>query len=190
MTKQEEKKFIKKCFGTLVEKRIISKKDIKKSTVTKKMISKLESSYKMKLPSLYKTYLMSYRYSFTELYGTVWNYYRKKYEYQWVDIVPVLKKKPLSNLKYRLKNELDEIKENGYFTFGDWGKGWGSLCFDTKKNLGKVKLECPNTWSIVWFDHEDMNIEDIKGSALPACPDFKTFLEWYFLGIHETECEE
>ena len=52
-----------------------------------------------------------------------------------------------------------------------------------------------DTWSVVWFDHEDFEWEqsylgeDGLLHGQPAAPDFKTLLEWYFYGSLESEFE-
>ena len=77
---------------------------------------------------------------------------------------------------------------------GDWGAGWGPLCLDLSRE-GKVDYQNADTWSVVWFDHEDFEWEQnylgedglLHGQS--AAPDFKTLLEWYFCGSLEAEFE-
>ncbi|MCI9121989.1 MAG: hypothetical protein HFG00_10780, partial [Oscillibacter sp.] len=77
---------------------------------------------------------------------------------------------------------------------GDWGAGWGPLCLDLSRE-GNADPKNTDTWSVVWFDHEDFAWDKTylrKDGLLhgqPAAPDFKTLLEWYFYGSLEAEFE-
>ena len=51
---------------------------------------------------------------------------------------------------------------------------------------------------LVWFDHEEFwggeTYEDFASAATPAAPDFREFMEWYFLDkykcIVKKECRK
>lgn len=80
---------------------------------------------------------------------------------------------------------------------GDWGAGWGPLCIDLSRPEDKVDKENSETWSLVWFDHEDFDwdeqyLDDSDGllHGKDAAPDLKTLIEWYFCGSLESDYEE
>ena len=77
------------------------------------------------------------------------------------------------------------LLSNGYVPIGDWGDGCGPLCIDTHKALEQVDYKNKKTWTMVWFDHEEFwggeTYEEIACAATPAAPDFREFMEWYFL---------
>lgn len=83
-----------------------------------------------------------------------------------------------------LENELS-LLSNGFIPIGDWGDGFGPLCIDTNKSVQLVEYNNTKTWTMVWFDHEEFwggeNYEDFAYAAIPAAPDFREFMEWYFL---------
>ena len=50
---------------------------------------------------------------------------------------------------------------------GDWGAGWGPLCLDLSRE-GKVDYQNADTWSVVWFDHEDFERSEEHTSELQS----------------------
>ena len=79
---------------------------------------------------------------------------------------------------------------------GDWGAGWGPLCIDLSKPESEVDKDNEETWSLVWFDHEEFDWDKIylgKDGLLhgrEGAPDFKTLIAWYFCGALEEEYEQ
>ncbi len=197
MTQEQEQVFVKQCFQKLIDKGTIKASDLKKSTVTEKEIEELEEEYQIKLPSLFRTYLMTYSYEFTRLLGVVLCNYGELNE-QWIEILNIPEKAPMSGLKNYLDGirgvgeELFGNKETflskGYIPFGDWGAAWGPVCFNTNSKANSENEEDESTWSIVWFDHEEwFDGNEIDDLAIPAAPGFKDILEWYFCGKYQEE---
>ena len=92
--------------------------------------------------------------------------------------------------------ELPEDCFQNLIPIGDWGAGWGPLCIDLSRPEDEVDRDREETWSLVWFDHEEFDWEErylgedglLHGRAV--LPDFKTLLEWYFCGILEERFEQ
>ena len=72
----------------------------------------------------------------------------------------------------------------------------GPLCLDLTKPEELADPEDPDTWSLVWFEHEDFDRgtqyrgEDGLLHGQPAAPNLQTLLEWYFCRSLEAEFEE
>ncbi len=70
---------------------------------------------------------------------------------------------------------------------GDWGAGWGPLCIDLSRPEEQIDENRKETWSLVWFDHEEFEWdeyylgEDGLLHGHEALPALKTLLQWYFL---------
>lgn len=45
---------------------------------------------------------------------------------------------------------------------GDWGAGWGPLCIDLSRPEEQIDENRKETWSLVWFDHEEFEQEEMK----------------------------
>ena len=180
----DNQNFIQGCFSNLIKRKVISESDIKQSTVTDKDIEELQDKIGMEIPTIYKDFLKTYYFEFDELDGVIMH----RGAYQEHSIMLFSNKDDNFNeLCDRWKFYEEDLKmlSNGYLPIGDWGYGWGPLCIDTSKSLDKVKLDDEKTWSIVWFDHEYFfggeTAEDFIKAALPAAPDFKELLSWFFL---------
>ena len=190
---------IKECFEKLIERGIISKDELQKSTVTYDDIKELEDEYKIKLPEIFKEYLITYSYDFTTLLGVVYQYYGELSE-QYIEIINIPKDNPLSSFKEYIEGIIDMSAEfddedkflaQGYIPFGDWGAGWGPVCFDTNKKECDVDFDDTDTWTIVWFDHEEiLDGGELKDLATPATPTFTELIEWYFAGKLQEKYDE
>jgi len=79
---------------------------------------------------------------------------------------------------------------------GDWGAGWGPLCIDLSQPEDQVDEDNEQTWSLVWFDHEDFDWdqqylgEDGLLHGKKALPNLKALLELYFYGALEDRFEQ
>lgn len=103
---------------------------------------KLEQKYKINLPEIFKEYLMTYSYDFTELLGVVLCFDGELNE-QYIELLNIPQENPLKSLQAYIEGICDTAMElyadetlflsQGYIPFADWGAGWGPLCFDTKK---------------------------------------------------------
>ena len=92
--------------------------------------------------------------------------------------------------------ELPEDCFRNLIPIGDWGAGWGPLCIDLSRPEDQVDEKRKETWSLVWFDHEEFEWdeyylgEDRLLHGHEALPDLKTLLEWYFYGTLEDRFEQ
>ncbi len=92
--------------------------------------------------------------------------------------------------------ELPEGCFRNLIPIGDWGAGWGPLCIDLSKPEEMVDGDDEDTWSLVWFDHEDFDWDEqylgedglLHGQA--ALPSLKVLLDWYFYGELENKYEQ
>lgn len=180
----ENKLFIMDCFKKLIKKKTISETDIKESTITDEDIDVLQRKYNVTIPEIYRDFLKTYFFGFDDLTAVVDK--GGSYREQGLMIFPNL------DDHFKQINERWDFYEKdykflsyGYIPIGDWGYGWGPLCIDTNKSGELVKYDDKKTWSLVWFDHEEFfggdKLEDFVSQAIPAAPDFKELLSWYFL---------
>lgn len=200
-----EKAFIEQAFQTCRARGWIS--ELIPSVITEEQIADFEKRYELTLPQMYKAFLTTYQISFEDICGIVFRYY-EELQPLWLMLDHV---RNISQLEENIKTfrEIAEIQnDTGEGTeqmaqrcaklipIGDWGAGWGPLCLDLAKPEELVIPEDPDTWSLVWFDHEEFDWsalylgEDGLLHGTPAAPDLKTLLEWYFCGSLEAEFEE
>lgn len=180
----ENQKYIEKCFYNLIKNNIISENDLKPSTISDEDISHLQNKFNIKLPQLYREFLKSYFFEFNTLLAVVdnLNYFKEQY----VMIIPNNDNELKGIYEYwSILEEEFNLLSNGFVPIGDWGDGFGPLCIDTNKCLEQVVYNDKKTWTMVWFDHEEFfggeKYEDFTNVAIPAAPDFREFMEWYFL---------
>ena len=180
----ENQKFFIECFNNLIKNNIISENDIKPSTISDKDIDDLQSEFNIVIPELYKDFLKTYFFEFDTLLAVVdkLNYFKEQY----VMIIPNKDDELKGIYEYWSMFEKEyNFLSNGFVPIGDWGDGWGTLCIDTHKALEQVVYRNKKTWTMVWFDHEEFwgadTYEEIAQAATPAAPDFREFMEWYFL---------
>lgn len=184
MNKQQQKEFIDQCFQSLIQRGVISAADLTPSTVTTKDIQQLERKWEIKLPALFKTYLMAYHYKFDKLIAVVPKLHGE-YKEQWVQIFTLPEENTMQHLEeyFTCLNEALSLTKNGYVRIGDWGDGWGALCL--KLNLsGKSNFDRP----LVWFDHEEVfHGDDLLEKETDTGLGFRTFLECYFMDKYAQE---
>ena len=208
MKKEEASLFIKQAFAKLIDKGWINEK-LKPSSIMEMDIELFETKYKIQLPCLYKEFLLTYelpcstvsKRSFI-INGIIYNEYDEGPELLWLMLDRV------KNINALMKG-IDEFREiavddckappgsyQHLVPIGNWGAGWGTLCIDLNLAKQAANLEDASTWSLVWFDHEEFDWEEeyLDEDGLlygrPAAPDFKTLMEWYFLGTLESDFEK
>lgn len=196
-----EKDFIKNCFDILVQRnpetlniddlfeydedyKIIVPKNMRvdddphnwklvESEVKEEDINKLEKTFNIKLPSLYKAFLSTYYHMLQELTGTLDNYLFEDDVEVYIELISQPSDNPLLQLK-TVWGEFDDILEFGYIPIGDFNK-CGPLCIDIF-----------NDNILVWLDHEEYynceSREELEDLALPIFSDFKGFMECFFCG--------
>lgn len=201
MIPQEEKDFMEQAFWKLKERGWFLGEEFEKSAITEQEIAVFEQEHQVVLPSLYKAFLTSRRLpsDSNELcaviydmgdFGPLWLelYSPRNMDQvsQWMENIQVI----------RDFCELPEDCFRNLIPIGDWGAGWGALCIDLSRSEDQVEEEDENTWSLVWFDHEEFDWDELylgedgllHGSA--ALPSLKILLEWYFFGALEEEYEQ
>lgn len=203
MIRQEETEFVEQAFQKLRERGWLADQALERSAVTEKEIAAFEARHQVTLPSLYKAYLMSYRIPDGEYIMSITGDPAPNWTYRggplWLDLRGAVTMEELENWMELLQviREFCGLPEESFrylIPIGDWGAGWGPLCLDLSRE-GNADPKNTDTWSVVWFDHEDFAWDKTylrKDGLLhgqPAAPDFKTLLEWYFYGSLEAEFE-
>ena len=195
MSEQLEKEFIEQAFRKLKERGWFADQELERSTVTEEEIAAFEAKH--------KAYLTSYRIPDREYIMSIAGATDQDLEFDggplWLDLRGAVTMEELEKWMEILQQIRDycDLSEESFrylIPIGDWGAGWGPLCLDLSRE-GKVDYQNADTWSVVWFDHEDFEWEQnylgedglLHGQS--AAPDFKTLLEWYFCGSLEAEFE-
>lgn len=200
-----EKVFIEQAFQKCKERGWLS--ELIPSVITEEQIKDFEKRYDLTLPQMYKAFLTTYQISFEDICGII-SYDYTELQPSWLMLNRV---QSISELEENIKIflEIAEIQNDEgeaagelaqpcakLIPIGDWGAGCGPLCLDLAKPEELVIPEDPDTWSLVWFDHDEFDWgtlymgEDGLLHGQPAAPDLKTLLEWYFCGSLEAEFEE
>lgn len=199
---QTEKEMIEAMFQRCAERGWI--KELVPSTITEQEIADFEEKYQLKLPHFYKSYLMTYQLphdhrdmfhinGITDYCGEI--------NPLWLALYSITSISDLHTYMECFREIAEEYNSSPeqcskLLPIGDWGAGWGPLCIDLTKDEQQIEEDKEETWSLVWFDHEEMDwSEYYKGEngllhGTEAAPDFKTLLERYFCGSLEPEFEE
>ena len=201
MTSQEEREFVKGAFQKLKERGWFPGQEFQSSTITEEEIAAFEQKHQVKLPSMYKTFLMSFWLPENEcnevcairdddrFFCPLW---------QMIDSPRTMDEVSKSMETLQIIREFCQLPEDCFrnlIPIGDWGAGWGPLCIDLSRPEEKTDPDDPSTWSLVWFDHEEFDWDKtylgddslLHGSK--AAPDLKAYLEVYFYGSLEAEYE-
>ncbi|MDE7272745.1 MAG: SMI1/KNR4 family protein [Lachnospiraceae bacterium] len=203
MIRQEDKDFITQAFQRLKERGWFPEQEFEHSSITEEEIAAFEQQHQVTLPSLYKAFLTSYRLPWTEQ-NEICAIIRR-----WDELSPLwlmLDSPETMTQVSEWMEILQEIRDfcelpddcfRNLIPIGDWGAGWGPLCIDLSRPEDNVDIENRDTWSLVWFDHEDFDwdeqyLDDSDGllHGQSAAPDLKTLIEWYFCGSVEKAYEE
>lgn len=204
MNEQQEKAFVEQAFQKLKARGWFAEQELERSTVTEEEIAAFEAKHQVTLTSLYKAYLMSFRIPEGEYIMSIikdpnidWGYAGGPL---WLDLRGAVTMEELEewmDILQEIRGYCDVPEESFHYLIpiGDWGAGWGPLCLDLSRE-NRVDPKNADTWSVVWFEHEDFEWEksylgeDGLLHGQPAAPDFKTLLEWYFYGSLEAEFEK
>lgn len=202
MNLQEEREFVKQAFLKLKERGWFPRQELEVSTITEQEIADFEQEHQVKLPSLYKAFLTSYHLPESDDidicaiiddmgdFGPLW---------LMIDTPRTMAEVAESMETLQEIRDFCELPEDCFrnlIPIGDWGAGWGPLCIDLSRPEDKVDEENEDTWSLVWFDHEEFDWDEwylgddglLHGRG--ALPSLKVLLEWYFYGALEKEYEE
>ena len=200
----EERNFVISACQKLQERGWFPGKEFVSSSITEQDIATFEQAHQVKLPSLYRAFLTSFRLpqnirndnflcSIIEDKGDLGPL--------WLAIdCPQSMNEVSKNIEIlqeiRDFCELPEDCFRNLIPIGDWGGGWGPLCIDLSIPEEEIDENDPLTWSLVWFDHEefDWNEEYLSEDGLlhgsKALPDLKKLLELYFYGAMEERFEQ
>ncbi len=195
-----EKEFVEKAFQRCLERGWM--KELIPSAITEQEIADFEEKYQVKLPSLFKAYLTTYRLpeSDFEICGIA--DHAGEISPLWLMLCGYANMKDLAEAVEGFRGDVDLYGDvtakncGNIIPIGDWGAGWGPLYLDLAKPEELVDEEDESTWALRWFDHEEFHWDEYylgKDGLLhgtPAAPDLKTLLEWYFCGSLEPEFEE
>lgn len=209
ITEEKEEAYVRAAAQALLDRGIIRPEQLQASTVTDKDIDAFEQTFDVKLPSIYRAFLKAYRLElkYDMLMGIVpfeidedtIDDETTEMRMLWLELLSAEKgKHPLKKLYQRIENfremATDELigmspESCGHLVpIGDWGAAWGPLCLDLTCTEDSIDRADADTWSLVWFDHEEFDWEElylcedglVRGRS--AAPDFKTLLDWYFFG--------
>lgn len=109
------------------------------SNINETEIQALEREYGISFPQLYRSYLMSYYHL-----GI-----RVKMEKINISLPEIPSDNPFKEIRFELE-AWKPLVNVGYLPFGDYGDGWGPICFDF------LSLDQNGDAPIIWFDHEEL----------------------------------
>lgn len=199
MTREEEVCFVRGAFEALVDRGVADRSMLTPSTVTDRELNAFEESFGIRLPSLFRAYLMAYCYDFSVICAPVpvdgLENMQENCEkgLWWIELLSLPKEEPLKNL-YGLMESFREVCTNkdliglslgsikGLVPIGEWD---GILCLDL--NDGSL---CSFEQTV--FDWKRAGYLDENGTAhgIKRLPDFRTLLELYFYGKYDKEYEK
>ena len=201
MSPQEERAFIERAFQKLQQRGWFREQVLARSNISAQEIAAFEQERQITLPSLYKVFLTSFLLPQKE--GDICSIIEQDEDLDalWLMLDSPREMKDIARRMEILQEirEFCELPEDCFqnlIPIGDWGAGWGPLCIDLSRPEDEVDRDREETWTLVWFDHEEFDWEErylgedglLHGRA--ALPDFKTLLEWYFCGILEERFEQ
>lgn len=204
MTPQEEREFVTGACQKLEERGWFPGERFKPSTITEEEISAFEREHQVHLPSLYRTFLTSFRLP-QDLRNAVQICSILEAEFEeltqfWIEID---RPRSMADVTHRMEllqeiRDFCELPEDCFrnlIPIGDFGAGWGPLCIDLSQPEDKIDEKDESTWSLVWFDHEEFDWdhqylgEDGLLHGKKALPNLKALLELYFYGVLEERFE-
>lgn len=193
-------KIVDEAFQTCMQRGWLKK--LVPSKITTQDIADFEESQQLKLPAFYKAFLTAYQLpcDMYQICGIADRY--DEIRPLWLILYSITDmEKLLEHIKF-FQEDAEEFRQAPVESYkhlvpiGDWGAGWGPLCLDLTKAEEMADEEDENTWSLVWFDHEEFDWgdyyleEDGLLHGTPAAPNFQTLLDWYFCGSLESEFEK
>lgn len=205
MTPQEEKEFVIGACQKLKERGWFPGEQFEPSTITEEEISAFEREHQANLPSLYRTFLTSFRLPRNLgndiQFCSILEAELGGFAQLWIEIDCPRSMTDVTErmeILQEIRNfcELPEDCFQNLIPIGNWGAGWGQLCIDLSVSEEKVDEKDESTWSLVWFDHEEFDWdkeylgEDGLLHGSKALPSLKALLELYFYGALEGRFEE
>jgi hypothetical protein len=138
------------------------------STLTLADVTSLESELGVSFPPSFRAYLMARFHCFDDMQSALHD--------QQVMFPDVRTRDPFRNLRL-LHKAWPALPRAGLVAFGEWGDGWGPMCFDTRRR--DQDGESP----IVWLDHElltGVTEKELNGLVQPLYASFEELLEDVF----------
>lgn len=201
MLSQEEKIYVEQACLKLKERGWFPGEKFDLSTITEQEIAGFEQQHQVTLPSLYRTFLTSFALPQKSIHICATIYDMGDFGPLWLRFDCPRTMMDISEQMEILQEirdfcELPEGCFRNLIPIGDWGAGWGPLCIDLSKPEEMVDGDDEDTWSLVWFDHEDFDWDEqylgedglLHGQA--ALPSLKVLLDWYFYGELENKYEQ
>lgn len=199
MTKEEELRFVSGAFEELVRRGVAERNMFVPSTVTDGEIDAFEERFHVRLPSLFRAFLLSYCYDFSVICAPIpvdgLENVQENCEkgLWWIELIALPREDPLKNL-YGLMESFREVctnkdlvgldleSVNRLVPIGEWD---GMLCID----LSNGAL-C--SFAQTEFDWEKAGYLDENGVAhgTKRMADFKELLEVYFYGKYDAQYEK
>ena len=199
MTKEEELRFVNDAFEALVRRGVAEQNMFVLSTVTEEQIDAFEEQFDVKLPSLFRAYLLAYCYDFSVICAPIpvdgLEHVQKNCEkgLWWIELLALPKENPLKNL-YGLMESFREVCTNkelvgldiesirSLVPIGEWD---GTLCIDLSDGTLRSFDQTEFDWKKAGYLDENGIAHGVKRMA-----DFKELLELYFYGKYDAEYEK
>ena len=184
-----EKNFIIECFDKLIERNVFCKEDISPSLLTEEEIINFEKKHNITLPSLFKAYLMTYNYSFTDIYAGMITDINDPFA-KCEELNLFIFNLPEKNTLTYLENNINYAKEAGLFSLGFIPiatiEHQGIICIDLFSDEND-----PNDYGIIWFSFDvlDKSNDELKTQYKVLFEDFKSFLECIFMGSNDEKID-
>lgn len=189
----EDKDFIEQSFQKLLERGWLE--ELIPSAITETDIAGFEKEHKIKLPAMFKAYLMAYKLPCPSVFGSgidglIYDYEDKEIRIDTIDWYVLTD--DISDLSEALEGFREEacewdIPARKYKNMVPFGYMDGWYCLDLKQINGN---DCP----VVFLGDDDDWEEhlDKKGylHGKYVAPNFRTLLEWFFCGSLEPEYEK
>lgn len=199
MTKEEEMRFVSGAFEALVRRGVAKRSMFTPSAVTDREIDAFEEQFDIRLPSLFRAYLLSYCYDFSVICTPIpvdgLENVQENCEkgLWWIELAALPKENPLKNL-YGLMESFREVCMNQDLVgldlesirrlvpIGEWD---GTLCIDLSDGTLCSFAQTEFDWKKAGYLDENGIAHGMKRMA-----DFKELLELYFYGKYDAEYEK
>ncbi len=199
MTKEEELLFVSGAFKALVRRGVAESDLFTPSTVTDRDIDVFEERFGIRLPAIFRAYLLSYCYDFSVICAPIpvdgLENVQENCEkgLWWIELIALPKENPLKNL-YGLMESFREVCTNkelvgldlesihNLVPIGEWD---GTLCIDLSNGALCSFDQREFDWKKAGYLDENGIAHGIKRMA-----DFHELLELYFYGKYDAEYEK
>lgn len=209
------KEFMKEAVENLIARGVAKPEDFSPSAVTDEDIAAFERRFQVTMPESLRAYLQTCSFDFEYLAAPIPEdgldadtILDPDYECSPVmlEITPVPKNDPLAPLSMHMEGFRSDAEEafvsaspediHDMIPIGDWMAGAGTIVLDLSRPESEADIYDEDTWSIRWFDHEELDWKETyaddsgKIAGAPLFPDLQTLLEFYFCGKYDRAYEE